>query len=89
VEIIVLVSNGLVFQNDKLPMQTKDALGILMVIVIVCLVIVGVQGEARRKLKKFLNRKKVKETPSENELYGTPVPTVTTMASASNMNVVF
>jgi hypothetical protein len=57
VEIVILVTNGLVFQNDSMSSTVKNTLGIFMLLVILCLMITGLSGEFKRKIKQFKHRK--------------------------------
>jgi hypothetical protein len=62
IEIIVLMSN-LVFQNDSISAEAKDALGILILLLILCLLVTGVGGEIYRK---FLVRKQKRTTGAQS-----------------------
>jgi hypothetical protein len=65
VEIIVLVSNGVVFQNDYVSSDAKNIVGAVMILVIVCLMLAGVSGEVKRRVHAFKKKQVMKTNDSD------------------------
>jgi flagellar basal body-associated protein FliL len=62
VEIIVLMSNGVVFQNEYMSDDAKNAIGAIMILVIVCLTAAGISGEFSRRVAAFKKKRHQAET---------------------------
>jgi hypothetical protein len=80
VEILVLVSNGMIFQNDNVSLATKNVVAVVIVIVITGLMILGLSSEVRKRMearKLSQNVMKTQEMPS-GVVSNVQIQTVTT-----------
>jgi hypothetical protein len=71
----VLVSN-LVFQNESISTQAKDALGIVILLLILCLLFTGVGAEIYRKFMMMRQKKTAGHQTTSPVSAATEIPVV-------------
>jgi hypothetical protein len=74
VEIIVLVSNGVVFQNDNMSSEAKNTIGGVMIFVVICLMVAGFSGEFMRRVEHFTKKRLTTLKPQTTEMPTTSAP---------------